>query len=168
MGGSAINYKVSKTSQLSLPKEMKKFYTAIQRAVVYMEANDRGMVRCISCGMWIPISQADGGHGEGKGRNIKLARYRWNIHAQCHRCNRLKDGNTGAWYEGVRAFFGEEMYQYLKDMVRASKGDFEALQRILPEDRQLYIEKKWSAADYREERLKWERIIRDNKYKEEI
>ena len=168
MGSSAINYKYSTTSQLSLQKEMKKFYTTIQRAVVYLEASDFGMVRCISCGMWVSIKDADGGHGEGKGRNIKLARYRWNIHAQCRRCNRFKDGNTGAWYSGVREFFGEENYQYLKDMVRASKGDLEAAERILPEDRAKYIEKKWTASDYREERLKWEQVIKNNKYKEEF
>ena len=154
--------------KLSLTTEKKKFFTAIQRAVVYMEANAAGMVQCISCGKIIPIAEADGGHGEGKGRNVKLSRYRWNIHAQCRYCNRFCEGNQQAWYEGVKAKYGEVAYNYLLDMVAASKGDVEALGRITPHDKYEFIDKKWTAQDYRTARLYWEKVIKENKYKEGV
>lgn len=158
---------IKKKKKLSLTTEKRKFLSTIQRAVVYEEASENGICTCISCGRRGPISEFDGGHGFAKGASLKMSRVRKNIHAQCHYCNRIiPGGNQIYWFEGVKQRYGLEEYQYLMDMDAACKGNEEARANLPAEDVYHYIDQKWSALDYKEEREKYEQIIKENKYKE--
>lgn len=164
MKGSPIKKKKKK---LSLSTEKRKFLSTIQRAVVYEEASESGICKCISCGKVGFISEFDGGHGFAKGANNKLSRLRNNIHTQCHYCNRMvPGGNQVYWFEGVKEKYGLEEWQFLMDMDAASRGNEEARKNLPYEVVEKYIDRKWTASDYRDERLKYEEIIRKNKYKE--
>ena len=152
--------------KLNLKTEKRKFFETIQRAVVYEEADENGICTCISCGKKGLIRDFDGGHGFSKGYNIKLARVRNNIHAQCHYCNRMLAGNQLRWFQGVQDRYGAEEYELLMLLDRASNGNMEALAE-LPEDLKESLSKKWTAEDYRKERLKWQAIIERNREKEQ-
>lgn len=158
---------IKKKKKLSLSTEKRKFLETIQRAAVYEEASENGICTCISCGKKGLISEFDGGHGFAKGASLKMSRLRKNIHAQCHYCNRLiPGGNQIYWFEGVKQRYGLEEYQYLMDMDAACRGNEEVRKHLPPEDLYWYVDHKWSASDYRDERLKWEQVIKENKYKE--
>ena len=160
-----------KKKKLSLSTEKRKFLSTIQRAVVYEEASENGICTCISCGKRGPISEFDGGHGFAKGASLKMSRIRKNIHAQCHYCNRMvPGGNQIYWFEGVKERYGLEEWELLMDLDAACRGNDDARRRLLTKISEgalyWYVDHKWSALDYKEEREKYEEIIRKNKYKE--
>lgn len=147
--------------------ERQKCLETLQRAVVYMEADGRGFCTCISCGRRGFISDMDGGHGFSKGSNSKLALFRENVHAQCQFCNRVLNGNRKMWFEGLKDRYGAEAYEHLMTLDRACSGNEEALMELPPEEREK-VTKKWTDKDYREEKRKWQRVIKENSWKRDI
>jgi len=146
--------------------ERQKYLETLQRAVVYEEADSRGFCTCISCGKRGFISDMDGGHGFSKGANSRLALFRENIHAQCQYCNRILNGNRKMWFEGLKDRYGMEAYEHLMLLDRACCGNGEALAELSPEERDK-VTRNWTEKDYREERRKWQKVIRENAWKKD-
>ena len=163
---------IKKKKKLSLTTEKRKFLATLQRAVVYEEADENGICTCISCGKKGFISEFDGGHGFAKGQSLKMSRIRMNVHAQCHYCNRMvPGGNQIYWFEGVKERYGLEYWQFLMDLDAACRGNEEARRRLTNTSELAlywYVDHKWTAQDYKEEREKYEEIIKKNKYKERV
>jgi len=76
------------------------------------DADDNGMIRCISCGKLIHWKKADAGHYV----NRKHSSLRWsetNVNAQCVPCNRFDEGNLPAYGIVLEKKFGKGIIEKL-------------------------------------------------------
>jgi len=134
--------------------DRQKALSCFQRARVLQEANGE-YVKCISCGRLIHVSEADGGHYEHR-QNRVTELYPQNVHAQCHTCNRFKNGNLEGYRQGLLDKFGEEYVDDLENLILASKGCDDAISLCSDEQKELLKRDK----DYKEEATKWRGILR--------
>lgn len=78
------------------------------------DADQYGMIRCISCGKRVHWKQADAGHYVGRG-NMNLRYDGINVNAQCVDCNRFKSGNLKKYKRGLIVKHGRYIMNYLEN-----------------------------------------------------
>lgn len=71
--------------------------------------------KCISCGMVLPITQADCGHYVNR-QHMSLRYSEQNCSAQCRKCNRFDEGNMQGYRKGLIQKIGEEKVELLEAM----------------------------------------------------
>ena len=107
--------------------------TTMQRIRRLEEANDEGMVRCISCGKVMHWKEAQGGHYIP--RTVRPTDIDPdNIWPQCPQCNGVRHGNLLDYRYRLSKRIGEERVRRLEDMRAAYYGDEEAMERLDPDD----------------------------------
>lgn len=78
------------------------------------DADQYGMIRCISCGKRVHWKQADAGHYVGRS-NMSLRYDGNNVNAQCVICNRFKSGNLKKYKRGLIIKHGRFIIDYLEN-----------------------------------------------------
>lgn len=78
------------------------------------DADQYGMIRCISCGKRVKWNQADAGHYVSR-RHLALRFDENNVNAQCVCCNRLKSGNIEKYKRGLIMKHGRFIIDYLEN-----------------------------------------------------
>ncbi len=77
------------------------------------DADDKGYVRCISCGKIIQWKDSDCGHYINRKHNS--TRYdEFNCNAQCRACNRFDEGNIQGYRKGLIRKYGENVVNMLE------------------------------------------------------
>lgn len=78
------------------------------------DADQYGMIRCISCGKRVHWKQADAGHYVGRA-NMNLRYDGNNVNAQCVICNRFRSGNLKKYKRGLIIKYGRFIIDYLEN-----------------------------------------------------
>lgn len=128
-------FDLAKTS----PRE--KALREFQRYRRYVCADGNGYASCISCGKVNRVTKMDGGHYEGR-KNKATELEPDNVWCQCKYCNGPLSGNHVAYRNRLLSRIGLERLERLEDMVMASKGSEEALERLSEKDREAITHKK--------------------------
>ena len=77
------------------------------------DADENGLIRCISCGKIVHWKDADAGHYINRRHNS--TRYdEKNVNAQCRSCNRFDEGNIQGYRKGLIAKYGEKAVELLE------------------------------------------------------
>jgi hypothetical protein len=77
------------------------------------DSDDRGFVKCISCGKILHWKDSDCGHYINRKHNS--TRYdEMNCNAQCRSCNRFDEGNMQGYRKGLISKFGEKEVEMLE------------------------------------------------------
>jgi Bacteriophage Lambda NinG protein. len=77
------------------------------------DADENGLIRCISCGKIVPWKESDCGHYINRKHNS--TRYdEKNCNAQCRSCNRFDEGNIQGYRKGLIAKYGEKATELLE------------------------------------------------------
>lgn len=118
-------------------KALKEF----QRYRRYVCADANGYSQCISCGKIGHVTKMDGGHYESR-KNKATELEPDNVWPQCKYCNGPLGGNHVAYRNRLLSRIGFERLQRLEDMVMASKGSDEAINRLSEADRKAITTKK--------------------------
>ena len=80
------------------------------------DADQYGMVRCISCGKRMRWTECDAGHYVS--RSHMCLRYdEKNVNEQCRECNRFKSGNPEGYERGLRIKYGRFVLEYEIEML---------------------------------------------------
>lgn len=105
------------------------------------EANDEGLVQCISCGKVMHWKEAQGGHYIPRAiRPTEMDPD--NVWPQCPQCNGVRAGNLIAYRYALVRKIGEARVKRLEDMRAAYKGDQEAFESLAPADQRQVLEKR--------------------------
>ena len=92
---------------LKLNEVQKRADVVFQKMRRMEEANDAGVVRCVSCGRFHHFSQVDSGHFIPRAH--KGTRYeRFNVWPQCKHCNYHLHGNTSKFRERLVELMSKE------------------------------------------------------------
>lgn len=78
------------------------------------DADQYGMIRCISCGKRIRWKDADAGHFVSR-KHSSLRFDEKNVNAQCRICNRIKFGNIEKYKRGLIIKHGRFVIDYLEN-----------------------------------------------------
>lgn len=78
------------------------------------DADQYGMIRCISCGKRVKWQYADAGHYVSR-RHMSLRFDEANCHSQCCFCNRFKSGNIEKYRRGLIIKHGRFIIDYLEN-----------------------------------------------------
>ena len=134
-----------------IPKSIRQqTLAAMQKLRKLEEANDEGMVRCISCGRLMHWKESQGGHYIP--RAVKPTEIDPdNIWPQCPRCNGVLYGNLTDYRFRLVKKIGEERVKRLENMKAAYYGDEEAMNALSDRDRIEVLRKKGKV--YYSERL---------------
>lgn len=106
---------------------------AMQKLRRIEEANDDGLVRCISCGKVMHWKEAQGGHYISRTCHATELE-KDNIWPQCPQCNNHRNGNPIPYRYNLARKIGEERVKRLEDMRAAYYGDDEAYEKLSAED----------------------------------
>lgn len=154
---------ITKTKKYKLSTERNKALSMFQKIRKLQDSSD-GYVKCISCGKFIPVSEADGGHFIPRQyRATELMPT--NVNAQCRTCNRFDYGNQIGYEEGLTERYGIKETERLKNFYKAYKGNAEAYNNLSDEDKKLVFRHK-SALEYHEAYLEYCKVYKQLKDKE--
>lgn len=84
-------------------------WKAFSKWVRVSNADWKGDVACFTCGRVYPWQQMDAGHFFHNVLDFNI----YNIHPQCKRCNKYKQGEGVAYYEKLRELYGQEVVEGL-------------------------------------------------------
>lgn len=77
------------------------------------DSDDKGLIRCISCGKIVPWKESDCGHYINRKHNS--TRYdEKNCNAQCRSCNRFDEGNIQGYRSGLISKYGQWVVNVLE------------------------------------------------------
>ena len=123
------------------------------------EADDNGMVQCISCGKILPWNEADGGHYIS--RQVRaLETEHNNVWPQCKHCNQMLYGNEKAYRVGLVKRVGESEVRRLELIADASRGSQDAYLKLSMQDRVKVSMKKFRN-DYIEDKRAFDKESRE-------
>lgn len=82
---------------------------------LYIRQRDaqNGYFKCISCGQFKPLEQADCGHYINR-QHIATRFDEVNCNAQCRKCNRFEEGNMQGYRKGLIEKYGEKAVELLE------------------------------------------------------
>lgn len=84
----------------------KKLWTEFSKYIRQRDADDNGMVSCITCGVQKHWQEVDAGHFVS--RNAKAVKYdERNVHAQCKACNGFHGGRAYVYGQAIDKRYGE-------------------------------------------------------------
>jgi hypothetical protein len=85
------------------------------------DADENGIIRCISCGKPMSWRHSDAGHYYS--RTFSGIKYHEkNVNAQCKQCN-FRQGNAQGYKKGLVAKYGEDVLDHL-DLVKHNKSKY--------------------------------------------
>ena len=89
----------------------------------------QGGANCISCYEWFPFEKLYAGHY--RPTTHKSTRFNeYNVHAQCHRCNRYLHANLTGYFRGLERKIGREKLDELDAIPKDKKWTVEELKEI--------------------------------------
>lgn len=103
-----------KKTRIKLPDLDRKLCELISKYVRLKSANYNGLVQCVTCNGYWYWNQMDAGHYISRIKTATRFNLR-NIHPQCFKCNRLKDGNKIAYREFMLNELGLEGLEKLEE-----------------------------------------------------
>lgn len=142
-----------------MPSAREKALSAFQKYRRYLLADGTGYATCISCGKVGHVSTMDGGHYESR-KNKATELEPDNVWAQCKYCNGPLSGNHVAYRNNLISRIGMGRLQRLEDMVMASKGSEEAMDRLADADKKAVTAKR-KDKDYLELAKHYERLSKE-------
>lgn len=139
-----------KAKKPKIPKDIRqRCLASFQKLRKLEEANDEGYLTCISCGVRMDLSVAQGGHYIPRANRATETEHD-NVWPQCQRCNGFLYGNLISYRRNLVRRIGEARVKRIEDMAEAYRGDIEAMSSLSEEDRlkvtmdkgkQYYLEK---------------------------
>lgn len=95
----------------------------VQRAVVYLSADEHGWVQCVTCGARKQYRDKgiQGGHWLSVGGHPSVQFCRTNIHPQCSQCNLYHSGRPAKMERYIREHVGAYMPDLLKLLASQSR-----------------------------------------------
>lgn len=143
-----------------IPKDIRqRCLASFQKLRKLQETNDAGYVSCISCGIRMDLSVAQGGHYIPRGNRATEIEHD-NVWPQCQRCNGFLNGNLILYRRNLVKRIGEARVKRLEDMAEAYRGDIEAMASLSEEDRIKVTEKKGKQY-YLEKNNEFKEILKD-------
>lgn len=110
-------------------------------------ADWRGYVRCYTCGKvgrWKGDRFQAGHFTCGRGNSILFDEQQ--IRVQCYQCNCCNHGEQDEFGQRLRREIGEESVKQIKkrkhETVKYSKKDYEAMEKVFKEKRDMYLKEK--------------------------
>lgn len=88
------------------------------------------LVRCISCGMVVPVSKTDCGHYINR-KHMSTRYSEVNCNAQCRECNRFDEGNMQGYRRGILSKYGERSVLMLEQRKYESRKYTDAEYKLL-------------------------------------
>jgi len=76
------------------------------------DADENGMVKCVTCDAWEHWKDMDAGHFIPRG-HLMTRWYDFNVYPQCIYCNRILDGNLEAYEEFLAEKYGPDILDEL-------------------------------------------------------
>ena len=93
---------------------IEKLITIFSEYIRLRDADEYGMITCISCGKRVKWKEADAGHFIPCA-NMSLRFDPKNVHAQCKICNQGKYGNIEGYKSGLMSRYGMMSIFYLEE-----------------------------------------------------
>ena len=112
----------------SLPRLKKKLWKIFSEYIRRRDADENGMVKCISCPTVKHWTEMDAGHFHPKSLGLQVYFVEKNVHAQCQRCNLFLQGNQYQYALALEAKYGkgilEEFEQIKNTPLKLSRVDY--------------------------------------------
>lgn len=112
--------KKEKQSTKGKPDLVDKLDKFFSRYIRLRDAMSNGYFKCISCGKYKKLQQADNGHYINR-KHMKLRFSEINCNAQCRDCNRFDEGNIIGYRQGLIQKYGEAQVLLLESMKNETK-----------------------------------------------
>lgn len=107
------------------------------RFIRLRDAIPGGAFKCISCGQYKRIEQADCGHFHSR-KHMATRFDERNAHAECRACNRFSADHLIKYQENLIRLIGEEEFDRLNIRARASSNGRRPTSRSLPSTTRLW------------------------------
>lgn len=98
-----------------LPRLKKKLWGIFSQHARRKDADENGMVKCISCPTVKHWTEMDAGHWKPKSLGLSITFLEINVHAQCKTCNLSLQGNQYDYGEALKKRYGPDV---LNEIVR--------------------------------------------------
>jgi uncharacterized C2H2 Zn-finger protein len=98
----SIKSKTTKEKTVDIEAKLWKQFSIYIRV---RDADENGIVKCISCGKLFHWSKTDAGHGIGR-QHLATKYHEQNNHAQCRKDNRYEEGKKEAYAKEVDKRYG--------------------------------------------------------------
>jgi 5-methylcytosine-specific restriction endonuclease McrA len=109
----------------------KKLWTIFSEYIRRKDADENGMVSCISCGVVKHYKQMHASHYIPKSLGLSIYFEEKNVHPGCVTCNLFRHGNLTSYAIALRKKYGEtileELEQQRQRMIKISPGGYEEL-----------------------------------------
>ena len=92
----------------------RKFWKVFSEYIRRRDADEFGMVSCISCGKRMHWKEADAGHYIAKTGGLSIYFSETNVNCQCTGCNRYRHGNLAQYALALRRKYGEQILEKLE------------------------------------------------------
>lgn len=113
-----------------LPRLKKKLWKIFSEYIRRRDADENGIVTCISCPRKLHWKLVDCGHYERRGHLGTFIDER-NNHAQCKRCNKFLRGNQSGYAIAIRKKYGPDILEELATLKNSrdkySRDEYEDL-----------------------------------------
>lgn len=86
------------------------------------DADENGMVKCISCATVDHWKNMDAGHFIPKSVSSALRFHELNVHGQCPSCNQWKSGNLTDYALSLQRHYGPDILEKLDEIRRYGEG----------------------------------------------
>lgn len=152
-----------KPKKKAIPKDIRqRCLMSFQKLRRIQEANEDGMVRCISCGKVMHWKEAQGGHYIPRGC-VATEMEPDNVNPQCPRCNGFLNGNLTFYRMNLVKKIGEDRVKRLEYMYSAYRGSDEAVDMLESQD-QIEVIRKKSKAYYLSKKQEFDGEIKCSKF----
>lgn len=111
---------------IPLPKLKKRLWKLFSEYIRRKNADDFGVVRCITCRVYLHWKEIHAGHYE-KRTYLALCFDERNVHPQCPRCNLWLNGNQSEYALALRRKYGETILEDLS-AVKNSRDKFSRME----------------------------------------
>lgn len=104
----------------SLPKLRKKLWKIFSLYIRKRDADENGMVNCISCGKWLHFKEGDAGHYHPQSLGLQTVFVEKNVHFQCTWCNHALQSNQVEYAKALVKRYGEGILEELEPLKHGS------------------------------------------------
>lgn len=115
----------------SLPKLKKRLWKIFSEYIRRRDADENGMVTCISCGVKRDWRELQAGHYLPKSLGLSVYFEPRNVQPQCGKCNLTLQGNQYQYGLALKKKYGESVIDELERLknitVKYSRADYEEL-----------------------------------------
>lgn len=115
----------------SLPSLRKKLWKIFSEYIRRRDADDNGIVKCISCPQIKHYKEMDAGHYHPQSLGLQVVFVEKNVHAQCTYCNHALQGNQVEYSKALIKRYGEGILEELENIknssLKLSRSDYEEM-----------------------------------------